>query len=286
VTAPTAPKPAEPAKLEARRTPTVQGDDIVVSFLLLGAAGAGKTHFSCGLPDPLFFAWDANLATMEKHPDIPYVVPSDFAPDGVCSTVAFSERVLPLLEARRAHEIAGKPVRSIVFDSGTEMLEDLSLHILGVNTATSTSLPKFGVFKTEGHKLLRRIAGLTRPKGDLPRYNVAMLFHLRETTNDAGALLKITPSIMGALKGEAPRHFDVVLLLRREVKNAVVTTGGAPGKLAQTIEHQAWTVAPDRYYEGIMDRLGGVGGTRWKQLPPCIIEPSYPRLIELWTKGE
>ena len=45
--------------------------------MVIGATGSGKTEFGCGMPDPLFFQFDSNMATLEKHPNIPYVVPND-----------------------------------------------------------------------------------------------------------------------------------------------------------------------------------------------------------------
>jgi hypothetical protein len=257
-----------------------------VSFLLCGAPGSGKTHFGMHMPDPLFFQWDSNMKTLEKVADLPHVVPHDWmanAPGETSTTKVFSERVLPLLEARRAHEIAGKPVRSIVFDTGTEMGDDLALRIVGVKTNERDSIARFGEFLREGHALFRRVADLAKPRGTLPRYNVAVLFHTKDVTDDAGNLRHVAPAIMGRLAGEIQRRFDVGLLLRCRVERAVsVAPGQAPGAVVTTEYFEACTKPPDLQHQGLaFDRLGGEGP--WNTLPAVIANPSYAKLVELWT---
>jgi hypothetical protein len=287
VPAPAAPQPA-PMTLHAHVTPATITEIGAVSFLLCGAPGSGKTEFGCNMPAPLFFQWDSNMKTLEKHPEIPYVVPSDWmagAPTETSTTKVFSERVLPLLEARRAHEIAGRPVESIVFDTGTEMGDDLALRIIGVKTNQSDSQARFGEFLREAHQLFRRVADLAKPRGELPRYNVAVLFHLTDVTDDKGNLLAKAPAIIGRVKGELQRRFDVGLLMRCRAETAVsVTSGAAPGARVTTHHFEACSVPPDRTFEGLaFDRVGGKGP--WTALPAVVTNPTYAQLVELWKKG-
>jgi hypothetical protein len=277
------PAPGLPTPIIAHVTPVASTEIAAVSFLLCGAPGSGKTHFGANMPDPLFFQWESNMATLEKFPGVPYAVPTDWmqhAPTETSTTKVFSERVLPLLEARRAHEIAGKPVRSIVFDSGTEMGDDLAMRIIGVKTNQSDSQARFGEFLREGHSLFRRIADLAKPRGALPRYNVAVLFHLTDVTDDKGGLLRVAPAIIGRIKGELQRRFDVGLLLRCRAETAISAT--EPGKTTTTRHFEACTVPPDRFHEGVaFDRLGGGQGP-WRVLPTVVSNPSFAKLIELW----
>lgn len=279
--------PMPPPPLTAHVTPVETGAvPAAVSFLICGAPGSGKTHFGANMPDPLFFQWESNMATLEKFPGVPYIVPYDWmqhAPTDTSTTKVFSERVLPMLEARRAHEIAGKPIRSIVFDSGTEMGDDLSARIIGTKTNQSDSQARFGEFLREGHALFRRIADLSKPRGALPRYNVAVLFHLTDVTDGEGSLLRVAPAIIGRIKGELQRRFDVGLLMRCRAETAVSVASGGPATTVTTRYFEACTVPPDRFHEGIaFDRLGGGQGP-WAALPPVVADPSYAKLVSLWA---
>lgn len=287
---PPIPTPSAPAPmpLVAHVTPDTITEIGAVSFLLCGAPGSGKTEFGCNMPDPFFVQFDSNMKTLEKHPHIPYIVPTDWmqhAPNETSTTKVFSERVLPMFEARRIHEIAGRPVQSVVFDTGTEMGDDLALRIIGVKTNQSDSQARFGEFLREGHQLFRRCADLAKPRGELPRYNVAVLFHLTDVTDDKGNLIAKAPAIIGRIKGELQRRFDVGLLLRCRAETAVsVATGAAPTAKVVTHHYEACTVPPERIYEGLaFDRLGGNGP--WASLPPVVVNPSYAKLVELW-KGK
>jgi hypothetical protein len=280
------PPPTAPLTFTAHRTPTEHAEIGAVSFLLCGAPGSGKTHFGAGMPDPLFFQWDSNMKTLEKWTNVPFLVPTDWTPENETSTtLAFSERVLPLLEARRAHEIAGNPVQSIIFDTGTEMADDLSARIIGTKTNLKDSQARFGEFLREGHSLFRRIADLAKPRGTLPRYNVAVMFHLTDVTDDRGNLKKVAPAIVGRLKGEIQRRFDVGLLMRCRAENSFSVE---TKQTTTTRYYEACTVPPDIFHEGLaFDRVGGaVGSEPWHTLPAVIVNPSYNRLIELWTSGE
>jgi hypothetical protein len=240
---PTTPTPT----IAAHRTPTQRAGEAVVSLLILGTPGDGKTCLA-----------------------------ADFTPEGSNAAVAFEERLLPVLEARRAHEIAGSDVGTVVIDSGTELFESLSHHIIGTNTAQRNSQPKFGEFKIKGHEILRRVAGLAKPKGNSPRYNVAVTFHLRDVTDADGNISKSMPAIFGALKGEAPKHFDCTLLFRRRIETQVSTTPGTPSR--KITHYEAWSVPPENIYRdtGLLDRMGG---------PSLVEDPSFAKLVSLWKEG-
>jgi hypothetical protein len=114
----------------------------------------------------------------------------------------------------------------------------------------------------------------TKPKGTHSGYNIILTTHMREVTNEDGALQGVKPAIPGQFQNLLPRLMGFAFLC--EAKLESITEPGKPAR--QEVVYQVRTVPPNRYYV-CGDRIGGGAGR--KRLPP-ITSGLYPDLIKAW----
>lgn len=252
-------------------------EDRYMSVLYQGGPKTGKTHNALTWPDPLVLYTESNMATLEKFPGVPYLVPADWA-EGSGNIIPGLERlILELSTLRNAHEIAGRTVRTIVFDSATAAFSEVVRIIQGPKD--SLTQQDWGRVLTRCENLLRQLIDLTKPafgKKDLPRYNVVVTVHERDVTDDKGSLISIRPAVAGQVKDIMARWFDTVLLCRATTEAKTEKTP-AGSRVWHERNFHVLTVPPNEYYQ-----CGdGVGGGVFNVLPSRM-DGTYESLAKAW----
>lgn len=241
------------------------------TVLYQGPPKSGKTHCALSWPNPGVLYTETNLATARKLVDEGRILlPHRWNQD----VNELELKIIPKLEARKADEVFGHPVDTIVLDSMTEALAMVQRDIQG--SKEKMSINDFGRFLVRGETLVRRLIALAQPQGQHPGYHVVMTVHERDVTDDAGGLVRVTPAIMGQLKDLVARFFDTVLVCEAHVETKMENTPTGSIR-TRTIDYRVWSVPPDDYHT-----CGdGVGGGRLKRLPASL-DGTYPTLAKAW----
>ena len=203
-----------------------------LSLLLKGPSGSGKTEGALSLPGPTHLTYtDVNLATvraaMLRGAEI------DFSPCGKWSD--YQNQYIPKVLNRQIE------ARTLVVDTIDFLADMMWREIQGSRARLSMS--DFGTGLSNLMSTTYTLASSTLPKGGHPGYNVVVTSHLKDVTDDSGALLKVTPAIMGAFKDKIEDFFDHVYLCAAGVKTEV-----SEDRVATKVrQFKLFTVDPDRY---------------------------------------
>lgn len=241
-----------------------------LTVLYSGDSKSGKTHAALTWPDPGVLYYEVNMATLQKFPNIPFIMGQDIG------TIENLEMVvLPSLEQGKADQLFGAPVQTIVLDSLTEMFSQLSKEIQG--TREKLSIPDFGRFLSRGESIVKRLVSLSKPTASRPAYNFVATVHLRDVQDDEGNLVKVRPAIPGQMKDILGRFFDTVFVnkMLREERVEMKPDGTARKVLDE--RRIVWSLPQDKYHA-----CGdGIGGGILKVLPG-VCAGTYPELIKAW----
>jgi hypothetical protein len=255
----------------AVRTTQPHNPDRRFTVLYQSDSGMGKTHCALTWPNPGVLYYETNMATLEKFKDIPYILGEDIG-----SIENLEMRILPMLETGRHQELFGKPViDTIVLDSVTECIGDMVAEIQG--TKERLSMPDFGRLLSRGEGLIKRFVDLAKPRAGRPRYNFVATVHLRDVTDEEGALIKVRPAIPGQLKDVLGRLFDTVLVNKIVREETITTLPNQPAKKVTTERRVVWSVPQDKYHSC----KDGVGGGELKVLP-SVCDGTWPSLRDAW----
>lgn len=233
------------------------------SILIKGPSGVGKTTLACTWPTPAAFAYfDTNRQTvldeMRRGKDVKLFFPKDWR--------EYSEVFVAGVKNRQLK------VNTIVIDT-IDMAASRLLwpHLQGAKVRLT--MEDFG----------RGLNSLVNTTNDLLSachnrhdgshyYHVVMCCHERDITDEAGALLRVAPAIMGAFKDIVESLFDTVLLGKASLVSENKLVDGRTVSIP-TKKFTYYTVSPDNYHTA-----KGVG------LPP-IVKGDYENLLECWNSS-
>lgn len=223
------------------------------SVLYKGPSGTGKTHNILTWPGKIVLAClDKNMRTlrtaMKAGVDVEPVIISkwgDFANDFV-----------PAVANRKFD------AKTIAIDTLDPLGILMQRDVQGSRARLTQS--DFGTILNRWIDTMGQLVDATINKGDgQPYYNLVCSVHLKDVTNEGGALLKITPALMGAFKDQLENFFDWVLLCEAEVKSTTVNNKPEYEKL-----YRVRTIPPTKYHTC---KGGGL---------PAIVGGTYQELME------
>jgi len=273
---------------KARSTTDV--DVPAVSVLYIGPAKSGKTTCALSWPSPLVLYFEPNMAGLIGTHDIPYLTVDDMKPDVIS---ALQQVILPTILNGKIAEIVGeRPIRTIVFDSLTELLgTHMSKSVRGAKE-TLKGFDDFGTFLYRSENFMHaQILPLVRAG-----FNVVCTCHITQMGGEpimqkdardkwvqvGTEPIFRRPAIPGRFRDLVASRFDAVLLTGSELVAERNAAGGVTGGRASSFFVE--TINPDRSYEGIGDGLGKQDG-RFTRLPPRL-DGRYPSLAKAWGFAE
>lgn len=252
------------------------------SVLYIGRERSGKTHAACSWPSPLVVCFALNPETVLKF-DLPVLFPGvrgeQTEPTITQQLDAWRYEVLPAIKSRRLSALVGRPVESVVVDDLTQLALMYKLKLLGCSTE---AIPRGGTGKLDFDQWnlymmwlrsdITALVGATRPdlKGERDSYNVICTVHERDTQNDAGAVVKISPAVDGQMKDVLASMFGTIFWCDSE------KTRDKQGRTLG-MDYFVHTISPD----GLRRAGSGLSGGRFGQLPPKC-EGTYPELAKHW----
>ncbi len=202
-----------------------------VSLLLKGDSGTGKTHTALGFPGPIYTAYaDVNRATLRNFMRADATIGGASVP----SWDPFAKEFVPAVINRTI------PAATLIIDTIDMIAEMLIAKIKG--TRAGLEIRDWGTVHDSLADVTKSLASATAPRGDHPGYNVVFTAHLRDVTDDKGALLRRVPGFSGGFANKIEAYFDYVFLCTaREVSKEVNR------KAVRSKEFTLHTVSPDRY---------------------------------------
>jgi len=206
------------------------------TVLYTGDSGSGKTHSLLSWPEPIVVAYfDRNLETVRKH--------------------MRTGKKVELVLCRTWDEYANKFVPAVV--NG-----EIEAETIGVDTINSAAARMWREIQGTRSRLTNQDfgAGLNRlssttdalaqaatQHGKRRSYNIVFCSHLKDVTDDSGALVKIRPAIMGQFKDDLAAFFDYVLVNQCEKVSVPVEENGRK-RMKAGKRYFCHTIPPTRYY--------------------------------------
>jgi hypothetical protein len=210
--------------------------DARLSVLLKGASGSAKTETALSFPDPIRVIYtDVNRETVRK------AIARGVKIEGtaVRTWSEYSDQIVPTLVSRKFEG------NTIVVDTVDFLSALMWKDIEG--TKARLAIQDFGTGLRRLSETTRALVSLTLPEGDHPGYHVVFTSHLKDVSDDSGALLKVAPAIMGQFANQIEDYFDYVLLMQSELASKVETVNGVT-KNVKSKQFKIWSVPPDRYH--------------------------------------
>jgi hypothetical protein len=205
--------------------------DAGLSLFLKGPSGSGKTEGALSLPNPTYLVYtDVNLATVRSAMKRGLAI--DF--DNCTSWSNYQHKFIPRVHNRQIK------AATIVVDTIDFLADMMWREIQGGKPRLSMS--DFGTGLSNLMSTTYTLASATLPVKNHPGYNVVVTSHLKDVTDEGGALLKVTPAIMGAFKDKVEDFFDHVYLCEAGVKTEVIENTAV-----KTRQFKVYTVDPNRF---------------------------------------
>lgn len=202
-----------------------------LSVLLKGHSGTGKTRTALTFPQPIYLIYtDVNRETVRK------MAQEGVKIQGVAvrSWAEFADLIIPHIVKREID------AQTIVVDT-IDFLSDLMWRDIE-GSRGRLSMQDFGTGLRRLGEVTRALAACTSPHGDHPGYHVVFTSHLKDVTDDSGALLKVAPAIMGQFTNKIEDYFDYVLLMHAEAGRQIIDGVNTPTK-----KFLVYSVPPDRF---------------------------------------
>ena len=203
-----------------------------LSVLLKGQPGAGKTHAWLTFPGPIIACYtDKNMETvkraMRQRNDITLVK--------IQSWSEFADQFVPAVVNRQLD--AG----TIVVDT-LDALADMMWRDIQ-STRDKLRIQDFGTGKDRLKNNFSDLNDAVVAVPGKPNYNVVVVSHISDVTDDSGGIVKTTCSVMGAFKDIVEALFDYVLLCESKVDTEI--EGRNSVKVKRYLAH---TIPPSRYH--------------------------------------
>jgi hypothetical protein len=230
-----------------------------LSVLLKGVSGSGKTHASLTFPEPILSIYaDVNRETMRRSID------SGVQVEGLAidNWADYSSVVMPEIVNRKVQ------AATIVVDTIDFLADLMWRNIQG--TKHALAIQDFGTGLRRLGETTRDLVASTIPRGDHPGYHIVVCSHLKDVSDDGGALLKIAPAIMGQFANTIEDYFDYVLLCRGELTTSVEKDPSGRTRSVKAKQYKILSVPPDRYHTC---KGGG--------LPPELVIPEGARAFDI-----
>jgi hypothetical protein len=210
--------------------------DSRVSLLAKGPSGSGKTTLACSFPEPVFMVYaDVNRDTVRR---MAVDQGRDISGVPVEAWNEYQNDVVPEIAARKLD------AATIVVDSISFLAQIMWANIQG--TRAHLTQQDFGTGLRRLSETTRDMVAATMPRGDHPGYHVIFTTHLRDVTTEGGALLKVSPLIMGQFKDQLEAYFDYAVLTSAEMLTTTEKVNGQT-KAVRSRQFKVITTPPDRY---------------------------------------
>lgn len=262
----TAPQPAPGVRsanpILARINPSSAYVASGISGLYQGGPLTGKTSYCLTWPKPFFIYADPNTKTFAGHDDVLVFTPQ-----------TFQEIETSIVPALRAGEI---DCDTVCVDS-LSFLSKVLENELGISGGKAEG-GKWQAYGMRMHRFIMDMLAMTSSPRMAKKLNVIFTVHERETNNDDGNLVAITPALPGQLREAIARYFDFTFVTMRKLENSIVRAPDGTATLMKTERFYCCTQPPDQFRR-CGDRIGGEG--HFKKLPPEIVG-TYPNLMEAW----
>lgn len=203
----------------------IEAMDQWTNFILYGPPGSGKTTMACKAPYPIALIDIDNKARCQVNiqkkiregqvvvfpindlifsgDDLDFVLKegkNSVQPNGYRSIVETFSRIVKKEKVK---------FRTIVFDSGTRMVQHLMQLIQAANNRNQMDQQLWGVFLQEMVNRLNRTL--------MVPVNIVFIFHERYTEDAGSGRLHIHPSVPGQMGSEIAGYFNEVYHLRTEI---------------------------------------------------------------------
>ena len=188
--------------------------------LYKGPPGSGKTYNILSWPQPIAVAYfDQNKLTLREHMDAGVDVTPYFCKD----YDQFYNDFVPAVVHRELD------VKTVAVDTLDPLGIMMQRHIQG--TRPKFTQPDFGILLNRWMDIMSQLTGSTEQQDGKPGYNFVAAVHLKDVTNEAGTLVRVTPQIMGAFRDQLEQFFDWVLLCEAKA----TAKGNEPLKKSYTV---------------------------------------------------
>lgn len=228
------PTPADPL---AGLAPILPADK-KLAILQKGPAKTGKSRGAYTFPPPVFAVYtDPNRLTVQQMQEQGFEIDAR----RVTSWVDYERKIVPAITNRLID------AQTIVLDTIDMLLDQMWRQIQG--SRSKLAIQDFGTGLQWASDTTYQLVSSTMPRGKPgdanyhPGYNIIVNVHVKDVTNDSGALVKVCPSLMGQFKDDLESYFDAVLICDKDIR--VTPQQGAPAK-RETI-YKVLTQPPDRY---------------------------------------
>ncbi len=251
------------------------------SVLYIGREKSGKTFSACSWPSPAVICFCHNPETIFKF-DVQVIFPgrTKANPEPTISQKldAWRFNILPAIKNRKLSELCGKKIETIVVDDLTQLALSYKMKLMGAGkeaipkTVAKMDFDSWNLYLMWLQSDVSLLTEATKPDltGNRESYNIICVAHERDTTDDNGAIIKISPAVDGQMKDILPSMFGSVLWC--DVEKEKDKNGKVTGQ-----RYYCHTISPDKYR-----RAGdGFGGGRFALLPPKI-SGTYPELAKAW----
>lgn len=210
--------------------------DSRISLLAKGLSGSGKTSLACSFPEPVFVVYaDVNRDTVRR---MAIDQGRDIFGVAVDAWHEYHNQVVPEIAARKVK------ASTIVVDSISFLAQIMWADLQG--TRAHLTQQDFGTGLRRLGETTRDMVAATMPRGDHPGYHMVFTTHLRDVTNEQGALLKVSPLIMGQFKDQLEAYFDYAVLTSAEMLTKTEKVNGVT-KAVHSRQFKVITSPPDRY---------------------------------------
>jgi hypothetical protein len=262
-----------------------EGGDTVLYW---GREKTGKSHNMATWPGVLFIHFALNPDTVKKFPDVPVLFPEGRTYRERLKWFHFS--VLPAIQNRKMTQLvresipgfADYTVKTIALDDYTCLGQHCKMVLAGAGDADQpdrvTKIDYEGwnqylAWLLNDTTMLLGSAAPYLPDPSRECYNFVAAVHERDSYDDTGSIVKITPSIDGQFKDDLASKFGLVLVTD---SRSFTYPKGHPREGQRDVEYFCHTIPPDRYRKA--------GGGRGKL--PAKVVGTYPELQKAWNKKE
>ena len=203
-----------------------------LSLLYKGPPGSGKTHNWLTFPGKTVALYtDKNMATVTeaigRGVEARLVIPKSWS--------EWADVFVPAVRNRMVD------AENIVVDTVDMLTKLMWREIQG--TRDKLRIQDFGTGLDRMTRTINDVCSAATHQPGERSYNIVMCSHVSDVTDDSGALVKTTCSVMGQFKDVVESLFDYVLLTAAEVKTDIVE-----GKAQKTKSFFCHTIPPTRYH--------------------------------------